>query len=192
VDAYTPVKQDDESNAYAISEGKRLYQAFNCVGCHAHGGGGIGPPLMDATWIHESGPQDIFATIVDGDPNGMPAFGGKIPDSEVWQIVAYVRSLSGLSASTDAAPGRDDHMKGPPPPNSVNKARTRVSSTELEETRRREDAEFDALGWRDRRSEVVRVPRSVVRETGQEEARRSATRPATRPTTQAWSTLKPG
>src|SRR5256885_10396725 len=25
-----------ESNAYAIAEGQRLYNAFNCVGCHAH------------------------------------------------------------------------------------------------------------------------------------------------------------
>src|SRR5436189_3689584 len=30
-----------ESNAYAVSEGQKLYAAFNCVGCHAHGGGGI-------------------------------------------------------------------------------------------------------------------------------------------------------
>lgn len=32
-------------NAYAIAEGQRLYAWFNCVGCHAHGGGGIGPPM---------------------------------------------------------------------------------------------------------------------------------------------------
>ena len=32
--------------------GRRLYDAFNCVGCHAHGGGGIGPPLMDDKWIY--------------------------------------------------------------------------------------------------------------------------------------------
>src|SRR2546430_1080696 len=36
-----------EENAYAMSEGKRLYQMMNCVGCHANGGGGIGAALMD-------------------------------------------------------------------------------------------------------------------------------------------------
>jgi len=36
-----------EESAYAVSEGQKLYDAYNCVGCHAHGGGGIGPPLMD-------------------------------------------------------------------------------------------------------------------------------------------------
>ena len=97
-------------NAYAISEGKRLYAQFNCVGCHAHGGGGMGPPLMDDKWIYGSEPANIFATIVEGRPNGMPAFGGKLANAQVWQLVAYVRSLSGL-VRQDAASGRDDHMQ---------------------------------------------------------------------------------
>src|SRR6266545_1116448 len=46
IDFDAPVKHDYEGNAYAISEGQRLYHAFNCVGCHSHGGGGIGPALM--------------------------------------------------------------------------------------------------------------------------------------------------
>jgi cytochrome c oxidase cbb3-type subunit 3 len=48
----------------------------------------------------------------------MPAFGGKIPEYQLWQLVAYVRSLSGQQPAT-AAPGRNDHMTGPSPPNSV-------------------------------------------------------------------------
>src|SRR6476469_10731762 len=38
-------------NAYALNEGTRLFAVFNCVGCHSHGGGGMGPPLMDSAWI---------------------------------------------------------------------------------------------------------------------------------------------
>jgi cytochrome c oxidase cbb3-type subunit 3 len=98
-----------ESEAYAVSEGKRLYEAYNCVGCHAHGGGGIGPPLMDANWIYGGTPQNIHDTILEGRPNGMPSFRGKIPDFQVWEIVAYVRSMSG-QLPKDIAPGRDDHM----------------------------------------------------------------------------------
>ena len=30
-----------EQNAYAIAQGKRLFSWYNCVGCHANGGGGI-------------------------------------------------------------------------------------------------------------------------------------------------------
>jgi cytochrome c oxidase cbb3-type subunit III len=106
-----------EESAYAINEGQKLYMSMNCVGCHFHGGGGIGPPLMDNEWIYGSDPQQIFASVVEGRPNGMPAFRGKIPDYQVWQIVAYVRSLGGLAPSS-TAPGRGDELQGAKPPNS--------------------------------------------------------------------------
>jgi cytochrome c oxidase cbb3-type subunit 3 len=98
-----------QGNALGLSDGKRLFNWYNCVGCHAHGGGGMGPPLMDERWIYGSSPENIYSTILEGRPNGMPSFRAKIPDFQVWQLVAYVRSLSGL-APKDAAPGRDDAM----------------------------------------------------------------------------------
>jgi cytochrome c oxidase cbb3-type subunit 3 len=103
-----------QHNAYSISEGKRLFTAFNCVGCHAHGGGGMGPPLMDAEWIYGHQPENIFNTIVEGRPNGMPAWKGKIPDQQLWQLVAYVQSMSGQTP-IDVLPGRDDHLSAGPP-----------------------------------------------------------------------------
>jgi len=96
-------------NAYAISQGKRLFDWYNCSGCHAHGGGDIGPPLMDDRWIYGSAPTNVFATIVEGRPNGMPAFRGKIPEDQVWQLVAYVQALGG-KLPRDAVPARDDHL----------------------------------------------------------------------------------
>ena len=102
-----------ENNAYALYEGKRLYEQMNCVGCHFHGGGGIGPPLMDARWIYGSDPSQVFATIVQGRPNGMPSFRNKLTDDQVWKITAYVKSLSG-NVPRDAAPARSDDMSGPP------------------------------------------------------------------------------
>jgi len=102
-------KNEYEENAYAMNEGKRLYEWFNCVGCHAHGGGGMGPPLMDDKWLYGSQPDQVFKTIVEGRPNGMPSFRGKIPDYQVWQLSAYVRSMSG-QAPLGNAPGRSDDM----------------------------------------------------------------------------------
>jgi cytochrome c oxidase cbb3-type subunit III len=99
-----------EDNAYATAQGKRLFEYFNCVGCHAHGGGGMGPALMDDRWIYGSDPENIFATIVEGRPNGMPSFGGRIPEDRIWWIVAYVRSLSGQTPK-GARPSRDDNMQ---------------------------------------------------------------------------------
>ncbi len=103
----------DES-AYAVGEGKRLYTWFNCNGCHSMGGGGMGPPLLDRRWRYGAHPRDIFETITYGRPNGMPAFGARIPEQQRWQIVAYVRSMSGL-VPKDRRPGRSDalHAKAP-------------------------------------------------------------------------------
>jgi cytochrome c oxidase cbb3-type subunit 3 len=111
-------KNGYEENAFAMNEGKVLFNAFNCVGCHGHGGGGSGPALMDAGWRYGSEPAQVFASIMEGRPNGMPSFRGKISVHQAWQIAAYVRSLAGL-VPKDAAPSRDDHMKTNPPPNSV-------------------------------------------------------------------------
>src|SRR4051794_20961511 len=128
--ATMPVKNEYEENAYAISQGQQLYEKFNCVGCHAHGGGGMGVPLMDDKWIFGSEPQQIFATIVQGRPKGMPSFGGRLTESQVWELAAYVRSLSGLTPR-GASPGREDHMNAAPPPNSIEEAKPKnVSSPE--------------------------------------------------------------
>lgn len=116
--ALPPTENPDEQNAPAVSEGQQLFEQYNCAGCHFHGGGGIGPPLMDKKWIYGSDPANIFSTIVEGRPNGMPSFRGKIPDYQVWEIAAYVRSLSG-QVRKDVAPAREDHMYGTTAPEST-------------------------------------------------------------------------
>jgi cytochrome c oxidase cbb3-type subunit III len=103
-----------QGNAWGQGEGKRLYTSYNCAGCHANGGGGIGPPLMDDEWIYGFLPGNIFSSIVQGRPNGMPSFRNKIPDYQVWQIVAYVQSMSGQTP-IDTSPGRSDHMQAHTP-----------------------------------------------------------------------------
>jgi cytochrome c oxidase cbb3-type subunit 3 len=112
------MKRSYEQNAFALNQGKDLFSRFNCTGCHAHGGGGMGPALLDAKWRYGDQLEDIFKTIMDGRPNGMPAFRDKISPQQAWQIAGYVRSISGqLSVTT--APNRNDHMKANPPENSV-------------------------------------------------------------------------
>jgi cytochrome c oxidase cbb3-type subunit III len=98
-----------DDNAYSIAEGKRLYRWYNCSGCHFNGGGGIGPALMDSEWRYGSDPASLFASIMKGRPNGMPSFGGHIPEDQVWKIVAYVRSMGG-GVRTDVAPSRGDTL----------------------------------------------------------------------------------
>lgn len=105
--AEPPVAQREIKNPYAgdmraVAEGQRLYMWFNCVGCHAMGGGGMGPPLIDDTWIYGSAPANIFQSIAQGRPEGMPSFGGHIPDNEIWKLVAFVRALAGLDSKPSA------------------------------------------------------------------------------------------
>lgn len=76
-----------------IAAGQQLYLAMNCVGCHSHGGGGMGPALIDDVWIYGSEIENIAASIREGRPNGMPAFRGFLPEEQIWQIAAFVRSM---------------------------------------------------------------------------------------------------
>src|SRR5688500_13232125 len=92
-----------------IAEGQRLFQHFDCSGCHAAGGGAIGPALTDDEWIYGSTADNIFWTIVEGRPQGMPAFGGRIAEENVWKIVAYVRSLAKLTAKSAEHPPVESH-----------------------------------------------------------------------------------
>jgi cytochrome c oxidase cbb3-type subunit III len=97
-------------SAYDISEGQRLFNWYNCSGCHANGGGGIGPPLIKKNWIYGGEPANLFDTIIKGRPNGMPTWGGRIPEYQVWQIVAYIRSLNGEQPASATA-GRADTIE---------------------------------------------------------------------------------
>lgn len=78
---------------HAIQEGRRLYQWMNCVGCHADGGGSIGPALWDDQWRYGGSGQAIAESILHGRPDGMPAFGQHLPEDQVWKLVAYVQSM---------------------------------------------------------------------------------------------------
>jgi cytochrome c oxidase cbb3-type subunit III len=89
-----PRAKEYYDNAEAVSAGKKLFAQYNCSGCHSNGGGGMGPSLMDDEWIYGSRLVQIHQTLVEGRPNGMPAWGGKIPDQQLWQIATYVRSMS--------------------------------------------------------------------------------------------------
>ncbi len=103
-------------NYAAVAQGQKLYYAYNCVGCHANGGGAIGPPLITKHWMFGSAPANLYATIAEGRPKGMPSWRGKIPEYQIWEIVMYIRSLNGLLGRNFSV-GRQNSMSGPPVPN---------------------------------------------------------------------------
>ena len=103
-----------EGDASHIAQGQRLYGAMSCAGCHSRGGGGgLGPALADDDWRYGGSMAEIAATILDGRPNGMPAFRNRITEEQAWQLAAFVRSLS-AQGRRDALPRRSDSDAGEP------------------------------------------------------------------------------
>lgn len=79
----------------AVQRGMKDFDSFNCSGCHAaNAGGGMGPSLSDDIWIYRSSPGNIYLTIAQGRQAGMPAFGAMLPDRTIWELVAYIKSIS--------------------------------------------------------------------------------------------------
>jgi cytochrome c oxidase cbb3-type subunit III len=86
-------------------EGRRLFVQYNCAGCHGgRAGGGMGPSLRDEIWLYGNTPDKIFNSIAEGRGHGMPAWGMRIPDRQVWALVAYIQSLR--TADEPEAPSR--------------------------------------------------------------------------------------
>lgn len=89
-----PISNPVAGKPAAIHEGTSLFRA-NCSPCHGLNakGGGRGPDLTANRWTHGSRDADVFRTITQGVPGTeMPANG--LEDSEVWAIIAYLRSLA--------------------------------------------------------------------------------------------------
>jgi cytochrome c oxidase cbb3-type subunit III len=90
--------------ASAASTGRQLFLAFNCAGCHSgYAGGGMGPSLRDSLWIYGSNDAQIFSTIAEGRPYGMPAWGTRLTDDQIWMLVSYIRTL-GKSGEPEKPP----------------------------------------------------------------------------------------
>jgi cytochrome c oxidase cbb3-type subunit III len=85
-----PVRGD----ATATKNGALLFTAMNCDGCHGGDASGwVGPNLADGRWRYGGADEEIFSSIYFGRPKGMPAFGGVLGASAIWNIVAYLKSL---------------------------------------------------------------------------------------------------
>lgn len=78
----------------ALQDGRRLFNWYNCSGCHGgHAGGGMGPSLRDPVWLYGDRDDQIFDSIAHGRSKGMPSWGTKIPEMQTWELVAYIKSL---------------------------------------------------------------------------------------------------
>ena len=89
------LKNPVQGDPQAAERGMRYFLNFNCVGCHAsNGGGGMGPALSNNIFVYGSQPENIYLSIYQGRPNGMPAWGGVLPDTVIWDLVTYIGKIS--------------------------------------------------------------------------------------------------
>ena len=88
-----PFPADDQA---AIQAGEALVSgSLACGSCHGPDlTGAMGPNLTDAEWIYGGEPADVFETLTNGRPGGMPSFAAQTSEEERWQIVTYIESLS--------------------------------------------------------------------------------------------------
>ena len=91
------------ASADVIAAGRVVFDQ-TCQSCHAPGGtGDRGPALNTGVFGHGSEDGDLFRTIREGlAGTQMPPFRG-LTDEQIWQIVVYLRSLSGVRAGEPAA-----------------------------------------------------------------------------------------
>ena len=89
-----------------LTSGEEIFKD-KCALCHGEFGEGlIGPNLIDNYWIHGEGKiSDIATTIRSGIPDkGMAAWQDRIPEENILQIAAYIKSLKGTQVENAKEP----------------------------------------------------------------------------------------
>jgi cytochrome c-L len=83
-------------NADAIAAGKALYDA-NCQVCHKpDGSGGMGPSLIDGTFVNKRANTDVgmFEVIHSGAAGAMRPFSKRgVTQDQILQMIAYIHTL---------------------------------------------------------------------------------------------------
>ncbi len=94
----------DESTG-ALAEGKSIFEV-NCAACHAQdGGGGIGPNLTDAFWLHGGDIDDIFKVVKYGViEKGMVPWEDQLSPAEIQSVSSYILTLVGTTPANPKDP----------------------------------------------------------------------------------------
>jgi mono/diheme cytochrome c family protein len=101
----------NEKPAQDVMDRGRLVYLDQCAGCHMENGEGVAgvfPPLKGNTGLQARNPLSIARLVLEGaksvktaaHPEGfaMPAFGGKLSDAQVADVLTYARTAFGSNA----------------------------------------------------------------------------------------------
>jgi putative heme-binding domain-containing protein len=99
--------RNPHTSAADVAAGAKIFRS-HCAECHGlKGEGGRGPNLQTGVFYHGAADADLFRNITDG-ISGTAMPGVFFSRDQVWQIVAFVRSLS---AGAGKAAGNAEHGK---------------------------------------------------------------------------------
>ena len=104
-----PAKNPLDGNAQAISNGKAMFRT-RCAGCHGPDARGFLGPDLTGYWAAGGADDRMFEIVRRGVPGTEmpPSDPLRVLDKDIWQTLAYVRTLSGIPAPAptgDAANG---------------------------------------------------------------------------------------
>jgi cytochrome c oxidase cbb3-type subunit 3 len=105
-----PARNPFGGDPKAITQGAVLFRQ-ECVFCHgvAARGGMRGPDLTTGSWSHGGSDADLARTISAGVPGtAMPA--NQLTPDEIWQILAYLRTLEQPVAATNGDQRRGEAL----------------------------------------------------------------------------------
>ncbi len=104
-----PTKNPLEGNQQAIGNGGAMFRN-RCAGCHGPDARGYLGPDLTGVWAAGNSDDRLFDIVRRGVPGTemTPADPQRVPDRDIWQVLAYLRTMSAVPAAPptgDAANG---------------------------------------------------------------------------------------
>jgi putative heme-binding domain-containing protein len=101
-------KNPYEGNQEAVQAGMGQFRV-RCADCHGMDATGVRGPDITQVWASGRSDGGLFLTLRNGVPNTeMPSVGFRTSDHEIWQILAYLRTLA-APAPTDPPRGNAEN-----------------------------------------------------------------------------------
>jgi len=96
-----------EGDAAAIKSGMGLFRS-RCADCHGVDARGVRSPDLTQVWASGRSDDGLFLTVKNGVPGTEMPANPRSFDSEIWQVLAYLRTLA-APASTDPPRGNAEN-----------------------------------------------------------------------------------